>query len=310
MARSGRTLEIDGHRLVLTNPDKVMFPETGTTKADVLRYYTEVAELLLPCATGRPVTRKRWVDGVSGGVFFQKDLEDGAPAWVPRRVLHHKDHDNVYPVLDAATGAATLAWFAQLAALELHVPQWRFTADGRPGRPDRMVFDLDPGEGAGLRECVEVAKLVRGILDGMALPSVPVTSGSKGIHLYAVLDGRHDSDRISALAHELARSLEADHPELVVSTMRKTDRRGKVLVDWSQNNASKTTVAPYSLRGRTRPTVAMPRTWREITSGRLRQIEMHEVHALVRRRGDAAEALHPREAAPDADDPASVPLRA
>jgi len=294
MARRNEQLVTVGRRrLTVTNLDKVMYPETGTTKGDVIRYYGEVAELLLPYASGRPVTRKRWVDGVEGGVFFQKDLEDSAPDWVPRRVVHHKDHDNRYPVLDEAEGLATLAWFGQLAALELHVPQWRFAPTGEPGHPDRMVFDLDPGEGVGLAECVEVAKLVRALLDGMGLASVPVTSGSKGIHVYAALDGTHPSDRISELAHELARSLEADHPELVISTMRKADRRGKVLVDWSQNNAAKTTIAPYSLRGRSRPTVAMPRSWREITSGRLRQIEMDEVLRIVRRRGDAPEPLRP-----------------
>lgn len=298
MARkSEQVVTVAGRRLTVTNLDKVMYPETGTTKRDVMRYYADVAEYLLPYASGRAVTRKRWVDGVDGPLFFQKDLEDSAPDWVPRRIIHHSDHDNAYPVLDAETGPATLAWFAQVAALELHVPQWRFAATGEPGNPDRMVFDLDPGEGVGLPECVEVAKLVRRILDDMELPSVPVTSGSKGIHLYAKLDGSHTSEQINSLAHELARSLEADHPDLVISTMKKADRRGKVMVDWSQNNASKTTVAPYSLRGRARPTVAMPRTWREITSGRLRQIELHEVLGILRRRGDAAEPLRPADGA-------------
>ncbi len=284
---------VDGRRLVVTHPDRVMYPETGTTKADVLRYYADIAEHLLPYAAGRPVTRKRWVDGVAGPVFFQRDLEGSAPDWVPRRVVHHQDHDAEYPVLDAATGLATLAWFAQVAALELHVPQWRFLPDGTPGPPDRMVLDLDPGEGTGLRECAEVAKLVRTALEASGLTTVPVTSGSKGIHCYAPLDGTRSSDEISAVARELARSLEAAHPDLVVSTMRKADRRGRVLIDWSQNRATKTTVAPYSLRGRSRPTVAMPRTWGEIGSGRLRQIELHEVLGLIRRRGDAAAALAP-----------------
>jgi len=291
--RDEQIVEVGGHRLAVTNLDKVMFPETGTTKADVMRYYAEVADVLVPYAAGRPVTRKRWVDGVAGPVFFQKDLESSAPDWVPRRILHHKDHDNAYPVLEPASAAATLAWFAQVAALELHVPQWRFARTGEPGRPDRMVLDLDPGEGAGLPECVEVARMVRAVLDDMGLESVPVTSGSKGIHIYAVLDGRHESAAISALAKELATSLETERPDLVVSTIRKADRRGKVLIDWSQNSGAKTTVAPYSLRGRARPTVAMPRTWREITSGRLRQIELHEVAGILARRGDAGSAMRP-----------------
>lgn len=284
---------MDGHELTLSSPDKVMYPATGTTKADVLDYYQRIAEHLLPLASGRPVTRKRWVDGVAEPAFFQKDIEDFAPDWVPTRVIHHKDHDNAYPVLDAETGAATLAWFAQVAALELHVPQWRFTADGAPGHPDRLVLDLDPGEGVGVPECVAVAKLIRERLAAEGADTVPVTSGSKGIHVYAPLDGRRTSDEINALAHELAQALETDHPDRIVSTIRRADRRGKVLVDWSQNNASKTTVAPYSLRGRNRPTVAMPRTWGEIGSGRLRHIEFHEVLPMLRRRGDAAAALRP-----------------
>jgi len=284
-------VSVAGQRLRITNLDKVMYPQTGTTKSDVMRYYADIADHLLPYAQGRAVTRKRWVDGVDGPVFFQKDLEDSAPDWVPRRVIHHKDHDNDYPVLDSQRGPATLAWFAQVAALELHVPQWRFADDGAPGRPDRMVFDLDPGEGAGLSGCVAVARLVREILDGMELVSVPVTSGSKGIHVYAALDGTRTSEQVNRLAHELARSLAADHPDLVVSTLRRADRRGRVLVDWSQNNAAKTTITPYSLRGRDRPTVAMPRTWREITSGRLRQVEYTEVLGILRRRGDAARPL-------------------
>ena len=132
--------------------------------------------------------------------------------------------------------------------------------------PDRLVLDLDPGEGAGLAECVEVARLARAILQDVGLDPVPVTSGSKGIHLYAALDGTQSSEQISEFAHELARALEADHPDLAVSDMKKTLRTGKVLVDWSQNSAAKTTIVPYSLRGRLRPTVAAPRTWRELSS--------------------------------------------
>ncbi|WP_027479255.1 ATP-dependent DNA ligase [Gryllotalpicola ginsengisoli] len=294
--KNEQVVRVEGHTLTLSNLDKVMYPETGTTKGDVIRYYTEVASYLLPYAADRPVTRKRWVNGVGtaekpGMVFFQKDLDDSTPEWVARQTIHHKDHDNSYPLLN---DLATLTWLAQIASLELHVPQWRFTPDGERGNPDRMVLDLDPGEGVGLPECVEVAKLVRGVLSDMGLEAVPVTSGSKGIHLYAPLDGTSTSEQVSEVAHELARSLEADHPNLVISTMRKADRRGKVMVDWSQNNAAKTTVTPYSLRGRSRPFVAMPRTWREITSGRLRQIEFHEVMGIIKRRGDAAEPLLPK----------------
>lgn len=288
MATSQQTVVVEGHRVTLTNLDKVLYPDSGTTKAEVLAYYAEIAPFLLPHIRQRPVTRKRWVDGVGtaehpGKAFFQKALETSAPAWVPREGIDHRDHRNEYPIV---RDVATLTWLAQVAALELHVPQWRFSTQGVVMNPDRMVLDLDPGEGAGLMECAEVARLARRILRDMGLDPVPVTSGSKGIHLYTALDGTHTSEQVSRVAHELARALEADHPELVVSDMRTALRAGKVLVDWSQNSAAKTTIAPYSLRGRTRPTVAAPRTWRELASGRLRQLEFAEVLERMRTRTD------------------------
>jgi len=285
MATKGRgeRVQVGGHTLQLTNLDKVLYPATGTTKADVLGYYAAVAEWMLPHVEGRPATRKRWVDGVGGEVFFEKNLPDSAPGWVARHEIEHKHHATVYPMVN---DLATLTWLAQVAALEVHVPQWRFGPRGAQRNPDRLVLDLDPGEGVGLAECVEVAQLLRPLLDGMGLELVPVTSGSKGVHLYARLDGNQTSAQVSDVAHELARAVEADHPDLVLSTMGKADRRGKVLLDWSQNIGAKTTVAPYSLRGRERPTVAMPRTWRELASPSLRQLEHTEVLARLRRRGD------------------------
>ncbi|MDO9395397.1 MAG: non-homologous end-joining DNA ligase, partial [Herbiconiux sp.] len=296
-AANEQTVSVGGHRLRITNLEKVVYPETGTTKADVFRYYAEIASVLIPHARNRPATRKRWVNGVGtaehpGEVFFQKNLDDSAPEWVRRVAVQHSDHVNDYPLVN---NTATLAWFAQIAALEVHVPQWRVDAHGRRKNPDRFVIDLDPGDGAGLPECVEVAKLARGILRDMGLDPTPVTSGSKGIHLYAALDGTQTSDEVSAVAHELARALEADHPELVVSDMKKAKRTGKVLVDWSQNNGNKTTVCPYSLRGRPRPTVATPRTWRELSAKGLRQLELDEVLERMRTRDDplAASAENP-----------------
>ena len=281
-------VEVGGHRLRLTNLDKVLYPETGTTKAEVIDYYSRVAEALIPAARDRPATRKRWVSGVGtaekpGKVFFEKNLPDSAPDWILHRPIQHSDHVNEYPLVN---NLATLVWIAQQAALEIHVPQWRFGRSGTRKNPDRMVLDLDPGEGAGLAECAEVAKLVRELLQGMGLDPQPVTSGSKGIHLYAALDGTQTSDRVSAVAHELARALEADHPELVVSDMKKSVRDGKVLLDWSQNNGSKTTVVPYSLRGRSRPTVAAPRSWREIAAPGLKQLEFREVLKRLAAKGD------------------------
>ncbi|KQQ94686.1 ATP-dependent DNA ligase [Leifsonia sp. Leaf325] len=292
-ASGSQLVSVAGHRLKISNLDKVLYPESGTTKADVLGYYAAIAPVMLPHVIFRPATRKRWVHGVGtpdapGQTFFQKDLPAGTPDWVPRADIPHSDHDNTYPLVN---NAAVLAWLAQAAALEIHVPQWRFTADGARRNPDRIVLDLDPGDGIGLAECAEVARLARTILTGMGLDPLPVTSGSKGIHLYAQLDERQTSDQVSAVARELARALEADHPDLVVSDMKKTLRTGKVLVDWSQNNGSKTTIAPYSLRGRFRPTVAAPRTWKELSSPSLAQLEYDEVLSRVAKKGDALAAI-------------------
>lgn len=281
-------VEIDGHRLKLTNLDKVLYPETGTTKADVIGYYAAIADVMIPHLRDRPATRKRWVHGVGtpdhpGEVFFQKNLDEGTPSWVKRRTIKHKSSVNDYPLVN---DKATLVWLAQIASLEVHVPQWQISRNGTPKNPDRFVLDLDPGEGVTLADCAEVARYARAILTDMGLDPMPVTSGSKGIHLYAALDGKQTSDQVSAVAHELARALEADHPDLVVSDMKRAIRAGKVFVDWSQNSAAKTTIGPYSLRGRFRPTVAAPRTWRELASKDLAHLDYKEVLARVKRRGD------------------------
>ncbi|WP_426975757.1 ATP-dependent DNA ligase [Pseudarthrobacter sp. O4] len=292
-ASSRERVRVDGRELLVTNLDKVMYPETGTTKADVLAYYAAVAPVLIPAAANRPATRKRWVHGVGtaeapGEMFFQKNLDHSTPGWVPRASIKHKEGTNQYPLVN---DPATLAWLAQTAALEIHVPQWRVDSHGNAMAPDRLVLDLDPGEDAGLAECVEVAKLARTILQDVGLDPVPVTSGSKGIHLYASLDGTQSSEQISEFAHELARSLEADHPGLAVSDMKKSLRTGKVLVDWSQNSAAKTTIVPYSLRGRLRPMVAAPRTWRELSSPSLHQLDYQEVMTRVKAGKDPFAAI-------------------
>ena len=181
-----QTVTVDGRTLKLTNLDKVLYPETQTTKGDVLAYYAEVGPTMLPHLWQRPATRKRWPDGVDAPtVFFAKDLGAGTPDWVRRVTVQHRDHDNDYPVVD---DLATLTWIAQLAGLEIHVPQWRFDADGHPLNPDRLVLDLDPGDGVGLAQAAEVARRARDILRDIGHDPVPVTSGSKGIHLYAPLD--------------------------------------------------------------------------------------------------------------------------
>ena len=302
MVGEKQVVEVDGRRIALTNLDKVLYPEDGFTKGDVLAYYAAVASALVPLAAGRPATRKRWPDGVGtaddpGHPFYVKNLEQHAPDWIHRGTIAHRSGENTYPVVD---DLATLTWLAQQATLEVHVPQWRFTADGEAGRPDRLVLDLDPGEGAGLRECAEVARLLRPVLQGMDLELFPVTSGSKGIHLFAHLRGRWTSDHVTEVAHELARSLEADHPDLVVSDMRKANRHGKVLVDWSQNRAAKTTIVPYSLRGTTRVHAAAPRTWDELDAHDLAQLTPDEVVRRLERDGDLLADLAPAAARRDA----------
>lgn len=293
MAQSAQVVDIGGRRLRLSNLDKVLYPDTGTTKAEVIDYYSRIAPVMLPHLAGRPVTRLRWPEGTGEAPFFAKDLEAGAPDWMPRHPIDHSGGAKDYPLVADVAG---LVYLAQVASLELHTPQWRFDHGGR-GYPDRLVLDLDPGPGVGLAECAEVARRARGILSDMGMEPSPVTSGSKGIHLYASLDTTRSSDEISAFARELARALEADDPELVVSAMSKAARPGKVFVDWSQNNAAKTTIAPYSLRGRARPTVAAPRTWAELDDPELRHLVLDEVLARVAADGDLLAPLAP--AAPD-----------
>ncbi len=282
-----RTVLVGGRAISLSNTDKVLYPETGTTKGRVIEYYERVAPWMIPHVKDRPVTRKRWANGVDGNVFFEKNLPDSAPDWVRHHTVAHKEHDTEYPIVD---DVATLVWMAQQAALELHVPQWRFGPRGGHQDPDRLVLDLDPGDGVGLPECVEVAVAARELLQGMGLEPYPVTSGSKGIHLYAALDGRATTAQVADVAHELARALEQDLPDLVLSSMSRAERAGKVFVDWSQNNGNKTTIAPYSLRGRDRPTVAAPRTWDELTRRGLAQLTLDDVLDRLEARGDL---LHP-----------------
>ena len=290
MKAAGQTVTVDGRVLTLTNLEKVLYPATGTTKADVLAYYAEVGPTMVPHLVDRPATRKRWPDGVGEPgvarpptVFFHKDLGPGTPAWVRRFTVAHRDHDNDYPVVN---DLATLTWIAQLAGLEIHVPQWRFDPSGSPQNPDRLVLDLDPGEGVSLAQCAEVAGWARDILTDIGHDPVPVTSGSKGIHLYAPLDGTQTTEQATAVARELARALAAEHPDRVLSSMKRSERVGKVFVDWSQNNGNKTTVSPYSLRGREHPSVAAPRTWEELGRPGVTQLSYLDVLARVAEDGD------------------------
>ncbi len=298
MAPAGQVVDVEGRRLVLRNLEKVLYPSTGTTKAEVLAYYSGVAATMLGYLRDRPVTRKRWPDGVGGEPFFEKNLPAGAPAWVRRVTLpvpgSTRDRETItYPLLDDLAG---VVWAANLAALELHVPQWTVDTQGARRNPDRLVIDLDPGLPAGLAECVEVASAVRELLAADGLSCFPVSSGGAGMQLYAAVSGEQDADTLRGYARALAERLERTHPRLVVSRMTRALRPGRVLLDWSQNHAAKTTIAPYSLRGRERPTVAAPRSWAELDgSGRggaaLHQLGPDEVTDRLRTRGDLLAGL-------------------
>ncbi len=302
---AAQVVQVGGQRLALRNLDKVLYPATGTTKGEVIAYYSAVAEVMLPHLRDRPVTRKRWPDGVAAQPFFEKNLPNGTPDWVRRVRLpvpgSTKDRESiVYPLIDDLAG---LVWLANLAALELHVPQWRVddvppdagdpAVRGTAHPPDRLVVDLDPGPGAGLAECTEVALAVRERLAPVGVSAFPVTSGGKGMQLYAPIPpGFGDADQVSALAKEIAETLERELPALVVSRMTKALRPGKVLLDWSQNNGAKTTIAPYSLRGRDHPTVAAPRTWAELEAV-AGGVELHQLDhtEVVERLGEHGDLL-------------------
>jgi len=289
------TVIVDGRRLQLSNLDKVIYPATETTKGEVLNYYARVSRFLVPHLIDRPVTRIRWPHGTNGPSFFEKNLPSGAPSWLHSIVVptsgsrSQSGNDTIrYPLVH---DTADLTYLVNLASLEFHVPQWRFDADGHPRNPDRLVIDLDPGTPAGLHECALLALLVRERLEGIGLNTAPVTSGSKGMQLYAALPGEQDSDTIRDVARQIAQDLTRLRPELVVWKMTKSLRPGRVLLDWSQNVAAKTTIAPYSLRGKDAPFVAAPRTWAEVERGAdkqdtFRQLDMDDVLARTASDGD------------------------
>jgi bifunctional non-homologous end joining protein LigD len=261
-------VHVEGRTLTLTNLAKILYPQTGFTKAEVLDYYQRVAPALLPHIADRPVTLKRYPGGVDGQAFFQKHVTEHRPGWVrtaevPSESSRSRNQGSTvtYLVID---DLPTLIWAANLAGLELHTPMWR-VPDVR--RPDLLVFDLDPGAPADITDCCRVAELLRPVLEADGLAPLAKTSGGKGLQLYAPLSGV-TSEQASDQAKKYAERLERTHPRSIVSRMTKALRTGKVLIDWSQNNGSKTTVAPYSLRARPQPTVSTPVTWDEVEACR------------------------------------------
>jgi bifunctional non-homologous end joining protein LigD len=286
-------VSVDGHQFKLKRLDKVLYPEAGTTKAQVLDYYARIAPVLLPQLADRPVTRIRWPDGTDSKPFFEKNVPSYAPSWLrtvklPTPGSSRNLETLVFPVIEQT---ADLIWLANLAALELHVPQWTVGPRGAVRNPNRLVIDLDPGPPAGLPECAEAAQVIQERLAEDGLASIPVTSGSKGLQLYVALDGSQSADVVIGYAKRLAESLARSHPKLMVSNMTKVLRAGKVLLDWSQNNPAKTTICPYSLRGRAQPWVAAPRTWQELSAPGLSQLDTAEVLRRVDSVGDLAAGL-------------------
>ena len=278
MASARVEVAVEGRTLSLSNLDKVMYPAVGFTKGQVIDYYTRVAPALLPHLRNRPLTMKRYPNGVEGEFFYEKRCPSHAPEWVRRETVGKIE----YCVCD---DLPTLVWLANLADLELH-PSLSLIDD--IDRPTVMAFDLDPGPPAGLAECCEVAFLLRDALSKIGLESFAKTSGSKGIQVYVPLnvEGVDYDHGTKALSHALARHLEGEHPKLIVSQQRKELRRGKVLIDWSQNDENKTTVCVYSLRARERPTVSTPLRWEELDEPDALVFEASDVLERVEQHGD------------------------
>lgn len=287
-------VEVEGRPLALSNLDKVLYPQAGFTKAQVIDYYQRIAPVMLPHIASRPVTIKRYPEGVDRDFFYQKNAPAHRPEWVPTARIASPGSTKNRETIEYILGGdlPTLIWAANLAALELHTPMWRYPS---VGEPDLLVFDLDPGPPATVVQCCKVALLLRPLLADLGLNPVAKTSGGKGLQLYAAVAGM-TSEQTSDLAKKLAEQLENDHPALVVSRMTRALRPRKVLIDWSQNNAAKTTVAPYSLRARPRPTVSTPVSWDEVSDCR-RAADLvftaEDVLERVERSGDLlAEILH------------------
>ena len=263
MAES-RIVEVDGRELKLTNLDKVLYPKAGFTKGEVVEYYAKVGPTMVPHLNGRAVTLRRFPEGVEDldAAFFEKRCPKHRPKWVKTaKVKAGPEAGTIdFCVCDSLP---TLIWMAQLAAIELHPS---LSIARAPNRPTFLVFDLDPGPPADIVQCCEVAVRLRDLFGHFGLRSFPKTSGSKGMQVYLPLNVKTSYEETKPMAKAIAQLLEKQTPDRVVSKMKKVERKGKVMVDWSQNHRSKTTIAVYSLRARERPTVSTPITWEEVES--------------------------------------------
>src|SRR5437879_5204324 len=282
------TVEIQGKHLKLTNLEKVLLLDAGCTKGQVIDDYARIAPVLVPHLAGRPLTLKRYPNGVDEQFFFEKNATKHRPDWVKTApVWSEGNNRNVNYIL--ANDLATLTWVANLAGIELH-PSLSLAKD--ISCPRSMVFDLDPGPPANIIQCCQVAFWLRAIFDRFELQSFPKTSGSKGLQIYVPLNTKTSYDETKPFAHALARLLENEHRDLVVSEMKKAIRTNKVFVDWSQNDEHKTTISVYALRAPERPTVSTPVTWDEVEralkkkDASLLVFESYQVLERVEKMGD------------------------
>ena len=260
--RTETELEVKGRRLQVSNLEKVLYPKAGFTKGQVIDYYIRISPVLLPHLKDRPLTLKRYPNGVDGPFFYEKKCPSHRPDWVDTaKVWSEGNQADIHYCM--ANDLATLVWAANLADLELHTQLSRYP---KIQSPTMVVFDLDPGAPADIVQCCQVALWLKEILEPMGLRSFPKTSGSKGLQIYIPLNTPTTYEITKSFAKDLAERLERDHPKLVVSKMAKVLRTGKVFVDWSQNDDHKTTVCVYSLRAKDSPTVSTPVTWEEVAA--------------------------------------------
>jgi bifunctional non-homologous end joining protein LigD len=255
------TIDVEGRRLRLTNLEKILWPQARRTKAWLIEYYTRVAPVLLPHLEGRPLTMRRFPDGVDGVSWHQNECR-GEPEWF--QVLETPGRGGRVLRFCVVDDLASLIWLANQGTVEFHPFQWRVDV---PRRPTTLVFDLDPGAPAGLVECARVALRLRNLLAELELAGLPKTSGSLGLHLHVPLGRPHDGEELKRFARAVAEALAQAYPDEVVGDVSRSRRAGRVFVDWLQNDPTRQTVAPYSLRGLPWPTVAMPITWEEVEHG-------------------------------------------
>ena len=286
-------VEVENRKLKLTNLDKILYPAAGFAKGQVVDFYVRIAPVLVPHLKGRPLTMKRYPEGVDQEYFFEKNAPVHRPDWVkPAPVWSDSNHRTIHFIL--ANDLPTQVWIANLASIELH-PSLSLSAD--IATPTMIVFDLDPGPPANIVQCAQVGLWVRDIFDHFGLQSFPKTSGSKGLQIYVPLNTKTSYEQTKSFARAVARLLEQEHPDLVVSDMKKAVRTNKIFVDWSQNDQHKTTISVYSLRAREHPTVSTPVTWEEVAQALKKKdaerlvFEAKDVLARVEKMGDLFEPV-------------------